>query len=67
MNKKKIFSKEFSNIIFVCELKQSFQRNIESLWRCTKKGTLFGFYSSSGLREITNNLYNRMINDYKIL
>lgn len=64
------FSPFLNHIKFVCYLKtgkeSNYKNDIETLWM-SDNGEFFGFYHMSGIRAITDKLFNDCINKYKII
>ena len=58
----KPFSKFLDYIKLDCLLKQSYSHSVQDLWK--GNGRYFAFYHTSGLREVTPELYNRLKNNF---
>lgn len=64
------FSVGFDNLICTANLTktdmyQNYQTDICSLWVCKETGNKFGFYISSGIRCITDRLYEDLLFKWK--
>lgn len=57
------FSKFFKGIKFICHCKTSINQDIVSLWQ--DNNHYYGYYRFSGLRPITDDLFNKML-EYKV-
>jgi len=68
MNSDIIFSKGFPTIKLVCYTKywkdSNWESDIKSLWK--DQDNYYAFYCMSGLRPITDRLFNEVFNNYKI-
>lgn len=56
------FSNFYKTLKLTASLSTQYGQNVESLWKDEKSNKLFGFYTYSGLREITPRLYNELMN-----
>ena len=64
------FSAFYKNAIWECDLRKEYGQHVESLYKDDSTHTYdvhyYGYFTSSGLREITGRLFNTLLANYKV-